>query len=142
MLFPTLSQALAIIKVLVLHSASMREQHICRKKVNRKMGLGTPVGISGRTLGSVSESGFEEGSQQCHKKSFMDKDNSQSEENNNYQHSSDTSKKNSEQLLTSESLSSSSTRPKISVLQRLKELYNDLYWPYDYDETILGLRYV
>lgn len=153
------------------------------------MGLVTPVGISGRTLGSVSESGFEEGSQQRHKKSFMDKDNAQSEENNNYQHASDTSKKNSEQLLTSESLNSSSTRPKIrslsliepvkeedenalmdeidqlarqrnsslaplhfrqtlkairptSVLQRLKELYNDLYWPYDYDETILGLRYV
>lgn len=152
------------------------------------MGLVTPVGISGRTLGSVSESGFEEGSQQRHKKSFMDKDNGQSEENNNYQHSTDsTGKKNSDQLLASESATSS--RPKIrslsliepvkeedenalmdeidhlarqrnsslaplhfrqtlrairpiSVLQRIRDWYNDLYWPYDYEETILGLRYV
>jgi len=157
-------------------------------KVNRKMGLVTPVGISGRTLGSVSESGFEEGSQQRHKKSFMDKDNGQSEENNNYQHSTDsTGKKSSDQLLASESATSS--RPKIrslsliepvkeedenalmdeidhlarqrnsslaplhfrqtlrairpiSVLQRIRDWYNDLYWPYDYEETILGLRYV
>ena len=35
------------------------------------MGLVTPVGISGRTLGSVSESGFEEGSQQRHKKRYF-----------------------------------------------------------------------
>ena len=40
-------------------------------QVNRKMGLVTPVGISGRTLGSVSESGFEEGSQQRHKKRYF-----------------------------------------------------------------------
>ena len=29
-----------------------------------------------------------------------------------------------------------------SMLQRVKECYNDFYWPYDYNETILGLRYV
>ena len=28
------------------------------------------------------------------------------------------------------------------MLQRVKECYNDFYWPYDYNETILGLRYV
>jgi len=160
-------------------------------KVNRKMGLVTAVGISGRTLGSVSESGFEEGSQQRHKKSFMDKDIAQSEENNNYQHASENSsiKKSSDQLSTSEQVTSISTRPKIrslsliepvkeedentlmdeidqlarqrnsslaplhfrhtikairpmSLIQRLRDWYNDLYWPYDYEETVLGLRYV
>ena len=29
----------------------------------------------------------------------------------------------------------------VSIRQRLIEWYNDLYWPYDYEETILGLRY-
>ena len=29
-----------------------------------------------------------------------------------------------------------------SLIQRLRDWYNDLYWPYDYEETVLGLRYV
>lgn len=150
------------------------------------MGLVTPVGISGRALGSVTESGLESGSQH-HKKSFMESVVAASEENNNYHHQSGTKKNidlgNHDQV--------SSTRPKIrslsliepvkeedenalmdeidqlarqrnsslaplqfrqtlkairpgfrSVLQRLRDWYNDLYWPYDYDETILGLRYL
>ena len=27
------------------------------------------------------------------------------------------------------------------MLFQLKELYDDLYWPYDKDETVLGVRY-
>ena len=30
----------------------------------------------------------------------------------------------------------------VSIRQRFTEWYNDLYWPYDYEETLLGLRYV
>ena len=30
----------------------------------------------------------------------------------------------------------------VSIRQRLLDWYNNLYWPYDYEETILGLRYV
>ena len=30
----------------------------------------------------------------------------------------------------------------VPIRQRLTEWYNDLFWPYDYEETILGLRYV
>ena len=28
-----------------------------------------------------------------------------------------------------------------SVLFQLKELYDDFYWPYDKEETVLGVRY-
>merc|ERR1719232_2218802 len=85
-------------------------------KVNRKMGLVTPVGISGRTLGSVSESGFEEGSQQRREKSFLG--NGQNEENNNYHQS---TKKNPGQLSTDQS---SPSKPKIrslSLIEPVKE---------------------
>jgi hypothetical protein len=28
-----------------------------------------------------------------------------------------------------------------SVVRRLVEMYQELYWPFDWDETVLGLRY-
>ena len=30
---------------------------------------------------------------------------------------------------------------KRSIIRRVIEWYNDLSWPYDWDETVLGLRY-
>jgi len=132
------------------------------------MGFAAPIGVSGRALESVSESG----SPQLRKRY---KDSISQEENNNY-----TSQ--------NKSIEGSSERPKISLsliepvkeedenvlmdeidqlakqrnsslapiqfrntikalrptplLHRLRDWYYDLYWPYDRNETILGLRYV
>lgn len=153
-------------------------------KVNRKMGFTNPVGMSGRTLGSVTETGGEERSHDQPKQSTMSfKLDSSSvahnEENNNCAKSLNDPlssgdpvvlpkirslsliepvKEEDENALMDEidqlarqrnsSLAPLQFRQTLkairptSVVQRLRDCYNDLYWPYDYNETLLGLRYV